>query len=59
LLTSGAEFVETIRHFENDSLVRSVEADVRHHKTFLGRRHRGASFAEIQQQPFRVQLSSS
>ena len=56
LLPRRAELVKPVRHIKDDFLVRSVEADIRHHQ-FLpcccpGR----VAFTEVDQQPLCVQL---
>ena len=57
-LASGSELIKTFRYLKNDFLMGRVEADVRHHQLFSTRCDDGAAFAEIEQQPFRVQFAA-
>ncbi len=47
-LARSSELIEPLGYLENNLLMRRVEANIRHHQLFFGRRDHGASFAEIE-----------
>ena len=57
-LASRPKLIKTFGYLKHDFLMSRVEANVRHHQLFSTRCDDGAAFAEIEQQPFRVQFAA-
>ena len=55
-LPRRAELVKAVGHIKDDFLVRSIEADIRHHQFLPRCCPDRAALAEVDQQPFCVQL---
>jgi hypothetical protein len=57
-LPRGAELIKSVRHVKYDFLMRSIEADIRHHQLLPCGCPRRFSFTKVEQQPLRRQLAA-